>query len=50
MGTPKSRVGCIYITHGAVMNRLMPATDGAPGVGKIIHADVSVSVSGIHPG
>jgi hypothetical protein len=27
--TPKSRLACIYIAHGAVMDRWMPATDGA---------------------
>lgn len=27
--TPKSRLACIYVAHGAVMNRWMPATDGA---------------------
>ncbi|MES2624505.1 MAG: DUF1552 domain-containing protein [Pseudomonadota bacterium] len=26
---PKSRLACIYIAHGAVMNRWMPATDGS---------------------
>ncbi|TPW00947.1 MAG: hypothetical protein FD124_3844, partial [Alphaproteobacteria bacterium] len=26
--TPKSRLACIYIAHGAVMDRWMPATDG----------------------
>ena len=27
--TPRSRFACIYIPHGAVMNRWTPATDGA---------------------
>ncbi len=27
--TPKSRLACIYIPHGAVMDRWMPATDGS---------------------
>ena len=26
--TPQSRLACIYVAHGAVMNRWMPATDG----------------------
>lgn len=29
VATPKSRLACIYIAHGAVMDRWMPATDGA---------------------
>jgi hypothetical protein len=27
--TPKSRLACMYIAHGAVMDRWMPTTDGA---------------------
>ncbi len=27
--TPRSRFACLYIAHGAVMDRWMPATDGA---------------------
>jgi hypothetical protein len=29
VATPKSRLACIYIAHGAVMDRWMPSTDGA---------------------
>src|SRR5690606_31948211 len=29
VATPQSRLACIYIAHGAVMDRWMPATDGA---------------------
>lgn len=28
-GTPQSRLACIYVPHGAVMNRWTPASDGA---------------------
>jgi hypothetical protein len=28
-GIPQSRLACIYIAHGAVMDRWMPATDGS---------------------